>query len=471
MRRVVVVGGGIAGLTAAHALAAGGHEVLLLEGSPEVGGKLRRRPVAGVAVDVGAEAMLNRRPEGVDLARSLGLTVEHPAIASSRIWTRGALRPLPRSLMGVPLDLDQLAASGVLSDAGLDRVRREPSLPGEVIEGDISVGELVSRRFGDEVTDRLVEPLLGGVYAGHSREISARAAVPQLVEFAERGSVLEQAGQISTTYDLPVFAGLPGGMGGLAEALSDSGGFTVRTDATVREIRRVSTDSTNGHRFELTVGPTTHPELIEAEAVVLATPAAPTARLLAELAPTASAELGAIESASMAVVTFAFRAAEVISTSSIDATSSGFLVPPMEGRRIKASTFSFAKWAWVRDAGRGVLDGEDVLFLRTSIGRHREEAALQAEDEELIAASLADLGAATGLSARPVDTHVQRWGGGLPQYAVGHLDRIARIRADVARVPGLAVCGAAYDGVGIPAVIASAHRAAAEIAESAQPPP
>jgi oxygen-dependent protoporphyrinogen oxidase len=114
----------------------------------------------------------------------------------------------------------------------------------------------------------------------------------------------------------------------------------------------------------------------------------------------------------------------------------------------------------VRTAGRAALDGADVVHLRTSLGRHREAVALQASDEELVAWSLADLADATGLVARPVDTHVQRWGGGLPQYAVGHLDRVARIRAAVAAVPGLAVCGAAYDGVGVPAVIGSAHRAA-----------
>ena len=163
----------------------------------------------------------------------------------------------------------------------------------------------------------------------------------------------------------------------------------------------------------------------------------------------------------MVVVTLAFRAADV--AAAIPGDSSGFLVPPTEGRRIKASTFSFAKWDWVRAAGRGALDGDDVVHVRTSLGRHREETALQATDEELVAASLADLAAAVGLTARPVDTHVQRWGGGLPQYALGHLERVARIRADVARVPGLAVCGAAYDGVGIPAVIASAHRAAADL--------
>ncbi|GAA2143174.1 protoporphyrinogen oxidase [Nocardioides koreensis] len=471
---MVVVGGGIAGLTAARDLAAAGHDVLLLEASPQVGGKLRRHPVAGVVVDVGAEAMLNRRPEGVDLAVAAGLEIEHPAVVSSRIWTRGALRPLPRSLMGVPLDLDQLAASGVLSAAGLARARREPELPPEVIEGDVSVGDLVARRFGDEVTDVLVEPLLGGVYAGRAREISARAAVPQLVAYAERGSLLEQASAIPPSYDLPVFAGIPGGMGRLPEALA-AGSFEVRTGATVRALRRVPGDAGEPARFVLVVGPTNAEELVEAEAVVLATPAAPTARLLTDLAPGAAGELAAVESASVAVVTLAFRAADVISTGSIsgasslseEAPSSGFLVPPTEGRRIKASTFSFAKWGWVRAAGRGALDGEDVVHLRTSLGRHREEVALQASDDELVASSLADLAEAIGLTARPVDIHVQRWGGGLPQYALGHLDRVARIRADVARVPGLAVCGAAYDGVGIPAVIASAHRAALEV-ESAQ---
>ena len=154
------------------------------------------------------------------------------------------------------------------------------------------------------------------------------------------------------------------------------------------------------------------------------------------------------------MVTLAFRAQDVP-----DALfeRSGFLVPPVERRTIKASTFSFAKWDWVRD-----LD-PDVVVLRTSLGRHREEATLQATDEGLVRVSLADLAAMAGITARPVDAHVQRWGGALPQYAVGHLDRVAGIRAAVAGSPGLAVCGAAYDGVGIPAVIGSARRAVASI--------
>ncbi|WP_439937005.1 protoporphyrinogen oxidase [Nocardia sp. N13] len=441
---VVVIGGGVAGLVAARDLAATGRDVLLLEGSPRLGGKLRSAEVAGLTVDVGAEAMLARRPEGVDLAAEIGAEVVHPTTATSAVWSRGALRAMPRSLMGVPFDLDQLAASGVLSPEGLARASVERV--GEVHD-DVSVGDLLAARLGDELVDRLVEPLLGGVYAGHARQISTAAAVPQLLAMARRGSLLEQAAALPSS-TAPVFAALPGGMGRFPGLIADGGGFEVRTSATARALRRTSTG------WALTVGPTTHPETVAAAAVVLATPAAPTARLLGEAAPDAAAELAAVETASVAVVTLAFRAQDVP-----DALfeRSGFLVPPVERRTIKASTFSFAKWGWVRD-----LD-PDVVVLRTSLGRHGEEATLQAGDDGLVRVSLGDLAAMAGITARPVDTHVQRWGGALPQYAVGHLERVARIRAAVALHPGLAVCGAAYDGVGIPAVIGSARRAVASV--------
>jgi oxygen-dependent protoporphyrinogen oxidase len=180
-----------------------------------------------------------------------------------------------------------------------------------------------------------------------------------------------------------------------------------------------------------------------------------------DLVPDAAAALARITSADVVVVTFAVR--EVEARPLLDLASSGFLVPPRERRAIKASTFSFAKWDWVRRAGRGAGPyGEDLLYLRTSLGRAGERV-LQLPDHLLEVGSLTDLHAATGVRLEPVATHVQRWPAGLPQYAVGHLDLVASVRAAVGEVPGLAVCGAAYDGVGIPAVIGSARRAAAQV--------
>ncbi len=459
-RLCVVIGGGIGGLAAAHFAA---HDptrrVLVLEGSADVGGKLTGQEVGGVRVDVGAEAMLNRRPEGVALTRALGLTVVHPEPATSRIWSRGALRPLPRSLMGVPLDADGLAQSGILSVAGLARAQSEREAPTLAPGEDISVGDLVAQRLGDEVVDRLVEPLLGGVYAGRAHELSVRATVPALAAFAERGSLMEQAAALPAYADEPVFAGIRGGMFTVVHALVAQESFEVRRNAVVRELRRQPIAAAGG--FALTVGSATNPELIEAAEVIVAVPPAAAARLLATVSPGACAELAQIEAASMAVITLALRARDL--GSRLDAWS-GFLVPPIEDLRIKASTFSFAKWAWVREAGRDAGAGEELLIVRTSVGRHREERSLQVSDEELIATSLKDLGSAVGIAGPVVDAHVQRWGGGLPQYAVGHLERVDRIRAAVAAVPGLAVCGAAYDGVGIPAVIGSAQRAADRLA-------
>ena len=416
---VVVVGGGIAGLVAARGLALAGRDVLLLEASPQVGGKLRTAEVAGLPVDVGAEAMLARRPEGLDLAAELGAELVHPTTATSGVWSRGALRALPRSLMGVPLDLDQLAASGVLSPDGLARASRE--IATEVVD-DVSVGDLVAARLGDEVVERLVEPLLGGVYAGHARRISAAAAVPQLLAMARRGSLLDQAAAVPVSA-APVFATLARRDGSPARP-----GPSTAAASRCGPRRRSARCGVRRPGWAVTVGADHAPrDRSRRDAVVLATPAAPTARLLADVAPAAAAELAAVESASVAVVTLAFRAQDVP-----DALfdRSGFLVPPVERRAIKAATFSFAKWAWVRD-----LD-PDVVVLRTSLGRHREEATLQATDEGLVRVSLADLAALAGITARPVDTHVQRWGGALPQYAVGHLDRVARIRAARRRPAG-----------------------------------
>jgi oxygen-dependent protoporphyrinogen oxidase len=462
----VVVGGGIAGLAAAEALVrrAPGLDVTVLEATPSVGGKLGLAEVGGLTVDVGAEAMLNRRPEATALARRVGLgdSLVHPVTVAARLWSRGQMLAMPRTLMGVPTDARALAESGVVSRTGLARAALDAVLPATRLgEQDVSVGWLIEERFGKEVVDRLVEPLLGGVYAGHAREISARAAVPQVVALLDRDrSMLRAAAAVTaTTSDVPVFAGIRGGVGRLPGAIVATGGFEVRTNATVRDLARRS-----GGGWTLVVGSAHDPELLQADAVVLATPARPTARLLSDVAPDAALELARIESASMAVITMAFRRRDFPMTQ-----GSGFLVPPVDARKVKAATYSFAKWDWVAAAGRGADDHEDLLVMRCSIGRHREEQILQVEDHELVQNALEDLADAIGLSVRPVDWHVQRWGGGLPQYAVGHLDRVRRIRGTVAQSRGLAVCGAAYDGLGIPACIASAEAAVTQLLETIEP--
>ncbi len=449
---VVVVGGGIAGLTAARELRRRLPErpVVVLEASDRIGGKLRLEEVGGVAVDVGAESLLARRPEAVDLVRGSGLADDlvHPATTTARIWSRGELCPLPRSVMGVPADLEDLRASGVLSEEGVARVGVEPGLAATVLTGDVSVGQLIEERLGSELLDRVVEPLLGGVYAGHAREISARAAIPQVVALLDRDpSLLHAAAQaVADAPDTPVFAGISGGVGRLPAAVAE--GLDVRLATTVRELRRTP------EGFRVTYGSAHSPSTMDAAAVVVALPAPAAARLLGEVAPDASAVLGEVEVASMAVVTMAFAAEHFPRVE-----GSGFLVPPVDGRRIKAATYSFAKWDWVAAAGAE----QGIVHVRASLGRHREERDLQREDHELVDLAVNDLAEAIGVGSAPVAWHVQRWGGGLPQYAVGHLDRVARVRASVAAVPGLAVCGATYDGVGIAATIGSALKAVDEV--------
>jgi oxygen-dependent protoporphyrinogen oxidase len=461
---VAVIGAGIAGLAAGAAIrrTAPHVHVVVLEAAPSIGGKLDLAEVAGVTVDVGAESMLNRRPEATALAREVGLAdrLVHPRSISASLWSRGRLRPMPRTLMGVPADAGSLEDSGVLSGHGLARVAEEPLLPATDLAGrDVSIGWLVEQRFGREVVDRLVEPLLGGVYAGHADEISARAAVPQVVGLLDRDASMMRAAAeaVARTSDVPVFAGLVGGLGQLPEAVVAAAGLEVRTGCTVRTLSR----SAQGG-WDLVVGSTHDAEVLSFDAVVVATPARPASRLLVDVAPEAARQLAGIEYASMAIVTLAFRAGNFPATE-----GSGFLVPPVDRRAVKASTFSFAKWDWVRAAGRGggpgQSDGDGVLLIRCSIGRHREEELLQRSDEEVVRLALDDLTDAIGLTAAPVDAHVRRWGGALPQYAVGHLDRVRRIRAAVAAVPALAVCGAAYAGLGLPACIASAELAATQV--------
>ncbi|MBB1256091.1 protoporphyrinogen oxidase [Streptomyces sp. OF3] len=464
---VLVLGAGVAGLAAAHRLALGGARVTVLEADVRVGGKLLRGEIAGCAVDLGAESMLARRPEAVELARAVGLgaALRPPAVFGGALWTRGEIRPMPKGhLMGVPGD--PAAVAGVISPDGLARIAEDSSRPATPLGEDVSIGEYVAERLGPEVVDRLVEPLLGGVYAGDARRISLRATLPQLFEAARaepsllaavravqrsaasavapEGAAAEGAAtRTAETSAPPVFLGIEGGVGRLPEAVAASvraAGGTVHTGVAARALRRTP----DGWLVECPDGPRT------ARAVVVALPAGPAARLLRETAPTAAAELERVEYASMALCTLAFRRADLADVP----RGSGFLVPPVDGHTIKAATFSGNKWQWVAD------QDPELFLLRTSVGRIGEPALLERDDDELVRLSLHDLREATGLAAGPVASLVTRWHAGLPQYPVGHVDAVGRIRRAVEGLPGLAVCGAAYGGVGIPACVADAHRAA-----------
>ncbi|MEU6371769.1 protoporphyrinogen oxidase [Streptomyces sp. NPDC046909] len=446
---VVVIGAGIAGLAAAHRLLQRGARVTVLEASGRVGGKLLPGEIAGARVDLGAESMLARRPEAVALAREVGLDdrLQPPATATASIWTRGALRPMPKGhVMGVPGTASAL--SGVLSDEGLARIERDADLPRTEVGDDVAVGAYVAERLGREVVDRLIEPLLGGVYAGDAYRISMRSAVPQLFQAAKTHTSLTeavreiQAKAAANQQTGPVFMGIEGGVGSLPLAVAESvraRGGEILTGTPVTELRREGAEG-----WRVVAGD----RVLHAASVVVAAPAPAAADLLRAEAPEAAAELAGVEYASMALITLAYRR-----TDTALPEGSGFLVPPVDGRTIKASTFASQKWGWIAD------ENPDVVVLRTSVGRYAETAILERDDQDLVDVSRHDLKAATGLDATPLETRVTRWTDGLPQYPVGHHARVARIRDHVAKLPGLAVCGAQYDGVGIPACIASAYAA------------
>ncbi|GAA4954145.1 protoporphyrinogen oxidase [Streptomonospora halophila] len=476
-QHVVVVGAGVSGLTAAYRLGRAGAEVTVLEAAPRAGGKLYASPVAGVPVDAGAESVLARRPEALDLIDELGLAdrVEHPAPLPAAIYSRGRLRAFPRGqVMGVPGDLAALARSGVLSVSGVLRAGLDRVLPRTRLEGDPTVAGYIGARMGGEVVERLVEPMLGGVYAGRAERLSLDSTLPQLAPLAREERSLARAVRRAARQQraqarpgAPAFATLRGGIATLVDALAAGSGARVETSATVRKLQRAPSGG-----WTLTVGaaapdaPASAPREVAADAVVLACPAPAAARLLRPLAPAAADGLAGIEYASMAVVTLAYPRAAF----SRPPSGSGFLVSAREGLSIKAATFSSLKWPWLAEALEGAGRDARTVLVRCSIGRAGEEARLQRSDDELAAAAAADLAAVCGITGAPAEQRVTRWGGGIPQYDTGHAARVERIRAGAAGLGGVAVCGAAYDGVGIPACIAGASRAAEDVLAPAPGP-
>jgi oxygen-dependent protoporphyrinogen oxidase len=484
----VVVGGGVSGLAAAYRLrqrAGDSAEIVVLERSERLGGKIHTLPFEGRMVETGAETFLMRE-SGADstvlmLVRELGLgdDLVHPVGLPAAIAVDGALRPIPGgTLLGIPADPGAVPFAPAPDAARSDVDKGHPVIgTGE----DQGVGVLVRGRYGDAVVDRLVDPMLGGVYAGRADELSIAVTMPGLFAAAQREHTLSAAVRAAAAAaprppGSPIFGSLRGGLSQLIEALAESSAAQVRLGTTVRDI------VARAGRWEVVTGPATseadpmtigvRTATIEADAVVIAVPAVPTERLLGGVtgerrhSPTELAY--GPRYASVALVTMAFPPGTTL------AELSGFLVPATEGYAVKAATFFSSKWAHLRaGANRGrdngspgaSADGAPVL-VRVSIGRHGEEAQLQRSDSDLTARAYSDLAALCAFDpaggdagiGTPLRTRVNRWGGALPQYAVGHTERTRQLRALLPDT--IALAGAAWDGVGIAACVRSGQVAA-----------
>lgn len=442
MVRIAVLGAGIAGLAAAYEAASAGAEVHVFDRAERAGGKLRTTPLDGVQVEEGADAFLVRLPEAAELAAAVGAEVIHPNSGAAQVFAAGRLRTLPPgTVLGVPGSLAGLHA--VVGARGVARAALDFVLPATPEGADPAVGQLVRRRLGSAVLDRMVDPLLGGVYAGSANGLSVRATAPGLADPGRSLLRTVATRRPATIASGPVFGSVVGGTGALVDAVSVavSGlGGVVETGCTATGLRA------DGTRWTVLFGPAGREREESFDGVVIAVPASPAARLLEGLVP--AGKLPSTAYASVAIITVMYPPGTAVPA------GNGFLVAASEGRSVKAITFVGNKWRHPVDA---------PVVVRASAGRYGEQVELQRPDVELAGVAAAEIASLAGVSGRPVTSRVTRWGGALPQYSPGHLDRVSALRA--ALPAGLAVGGAAYDGVGIPACVRSGTAAARAVLE------
>jgi len=485
--RVVVVGGGISGLAAAWELSGGhggvdagldgsdgsGADVLVIESSSRLGGALDSAKFGGRVVDTGPDGFLGRRPEALDLCHEIGLGEELVPIAGrgAGVWARGRVRPLPEGLaLGIPTRFWPAARSGILGRRGQLGLARDALLPRPDVRGPIgdrSIGPLVARKLGRRVVDRLVDPLIGGIHAGSVDDMSAAATYPPLIAAAQkRGSLMRalRAEVPAPSHDAPpLFWALNSGMASMVEQLRRAliaRGVEIRCDLTVQSLERHEPGDGRSARWNVLAGGPentgrTYSKTSGADAVVLAVPAPVAARLLQPHDDEAAGLLGSISYASVTLVTFRVPIEALASP----LAGTGFLVPrrsaPPDGHdawAVTAATYLSEKWPH--------LAAEGEILLRASVGRYGDDRAASWSDAEVVDRVWTELGLLMGLNKEPLEARVTRWPQAFPQYRVHHLMRTAGIEAAVARIGGIAVAGAAYRGVGIPACIASGRAAA-----------
>jgi len=456
--RVVVVGGGITGLAAAHRLKDHA-EVVLVEAARQLGGKFGTTEIDGVTFESGPDSFVAREPHVQELATAVGLGDElvPPAIFGAHVWIDGKLKRVPADFVfGMPTSPLAALRSGLLSVRGAARAAADLVAPGPLEGPDISIAEFVRRRFGSEVLDRLVDPLLAGTRAGLASEISLAAAVPQIDELARRHRSLavglaRSKGAGANVSGPPPFLAPRRGMRSLIEALTDDlREGEIRTGAVAQRIERRAA----GYRVLLQDG--SH---VDGEALILAVPAYVAAGLLAGLNPLAAGELDGIDYVSVATACFIWPPGSV----DVPPDASGLLVPSSEDRTLAGATWFSQKWPHL-------IGSDGRVVVKAFAGRAAGGGEPHPDDDRLLAALLNDLEAAIAVRARPLVARLVRWSRALPLYAVGHLDRVERIERALGSTPGILLAGAAYRGTGISDSVKSARIAAERVMHSAALP-
>jgi oxygen-dependent protoporphyrinogen oxidase len=454
---VLVVGGGITGLTAAYTLGRAGIPTTLVEATDRLGGKVRTESIDGFLVESGPDSFVSYRPAALDLARELGLGKALIRPTEPRtVWirSRGRFVQLPEGMgLVLPTRLGPFIKTAMFSPLEKLRIGLDLVLPRDGLDGDVSVGAFLRRRLGGVLVDRLASPLLGGVYATPIDELSLMAIVPQLRDAERRHRSLLLASLASGRAAKAGGSGSPfvtlaGGMGqlsgALVEAIERSPGVEIRMNSTAVALEGRG----GGLDVRLANG-----ELLRPEAVVLASPGPATAGLLDEIAPTAAAHVRSITHGSTAVVSLGYR----LDQFPTPPAGHGFLVAEGESLAVDACTLSSLKWA-----GRAP-DG--TALLRLFIGSH-SPGVLARSDAELVALVERDVALTMGVRGDPLLARVARSMGQMPRYTVGHLERVAGASAALAGLPNLAIAGAAFRGVGVPYCIAQGRAAAARVREA-----
>lgn len=448
--RVVIVGGGVAGLTTAYRLLRGPDpvpEVKVLEADTRPGGKLRTVEVGGLRMEAGPDSIVARKPAGVELCRELGLGKEliSPAAEGTFLWTEHGLERFPAGFpFGMPADYNELLRFRGISRRGKLRATRDLWRRPRREETDEAMGALLRRRLGDEVAELMVGPLLEGLFAGDMDTMSVLATFPELALWErERGGLIRGARSATRRSERrerePMFLRPAGGTQRLTQALAEAlGADRIRTDALVSAIGRGG----NGWTVE-TAG-----ERLDSDVVVLATPAFESSRLLAPVAPEASAGLAGIPYASTAVVFLVYEEG----TQPKLPRGTGFIVP--RGRApMTACTWVSSKWPAEEFGDRAIM--------RCYVGGAGFEDVLESPDEDIVTAVERHLTALLPLPPRAETSAVVRWDRAMPQYEVGHLERVAAIEA--ALPPGVFVTGQAFRGAGIADTVRQAGEAAVAI--------